>query len=309
MLKSTKEFLKRMKKRIPVHSLIFRLSALILALSLLPFAGAFAEVYMDQQPPAEWDNLETLTWTIFDVNEGDAMLLSCGGEHMMVDGGPRPFREQLRDALDARDLRHLNYIFCTHYHDDHIDGLYYLLTYGFTADKLFHSYSDWALDHDERGRRTVDAAIENGVPVERIGDGYTFTLGGANLRVFQCTEFSNTNARSLVLRVDFKDSSILLCADIIGDTQDWLVKNHPDGTFDTDLIKLPHHGITPTHTTLLDVVTPEAAIVTNRYDNLEYGSKSQIRKYPLNAKFAGEGTIYCVTDGTDWYIYQTKGEF
>lgn len=139
--------------------------AVLLALVLVCLLMlAAAQVYAGD-PPAAWAQKETLEWTVFDVNEGDAMLLTCGGESMLVDGGPKPFRAMLRDELEARGLRHLTRILNTHYHDDHIDGLYYLFTYGFTADEYLHAYSDSAIEGNKLGRRTVQAAKKNGVPV------------------------------------------------------------------------------------------------------------------------------------------------
>lgn len=99
---------------------------------------------------------------------------------MMVDGGPNPFREDLQQALDERGLRHMKYFLNTHYHDDHIDGLYQLLLNGFTADAYLHSYNDWAIRNSELGERTVKAAQKANVPVERILEGDTLSLGGSH---------------------------------------------------------------------------------------------------------------------------------
>lgn len=284
----------------------------LLALALLPacfLTGAAAEVFLGE-PPTEWEKSALLKWTIFDVDEGDAMLLECGGESMLVDGGPNPFREKLRDALDARGLRHgLKYILTTHSHDDHIDGIIRLFEYGFTAGEYLHPYNDWAIRDSERMTRTIKAATRNNVPNRRVVDGDTLTLGEASIRVFQCTTIKGTNARSLMLKVSFQDSSILLCADIIGRTQQYFLENLPEGTLDADLIKLPHHAITPTVPAFLDAVSPVAAIATNVEKEIDPKSINQLKGRPFPAFFSGNGTVYAVTNGTDWYIYQTVGTF
>lgn len=251
----------------------------------------------------------TLQWTIFDVNEGDAMLLTCEGESMMVDGGPNPFREDLQQALDERGLRHMKYFLNTHYHDDHIDGLYQLLLNGFTADAYLHSYNDWAIRNSELGERTVKAAQKANVPVERILEGDTLSLGGATIQVHQCTEFTNTNARALMLKVTYGESSILLCSDIIGQVQHYFLENLPAQELKADLIKLPHHAITPTVPAFLDAVAPEAAVATNREKDLDGKSINQLKSRDLPTFFSGDGTVYAVTDGTDWYLWQTEGTF
>lgn len=277
---------------------------LAVALVCLPLLAA-AQVYTGD-PPASWAQKETLEWTVFDVNEGDAMLLTCGGESLLVDGGPKPFRTMLRDELKARGLRHLTRILNTHYHDDHIDGLYYLFTYGFTADEYLHAYSDSAIAGNKLGRRTVQAAEKNGVPVRRVADGDTLTLGSATVGIIQCTKILNTNARSLVLRVSFGESSVLLCADIIGEVQHELVDTLSEQELRSDLIKLPHHALTPAVPEFLDAVSPQAAVITNRSHNVGMPAKAQLTSRHIPAYFSGDGLVYAVTDGVDWYITQQK---
>ena len=294
----------------PLHSLVKRWVLCVLAAFAICLPHmACAQVFLSQQPPEDWDMEHTLQWTIFDVNEGDAMLLTCEGESMMVDGGPNPFREDLQQALDERGLRHMKYFLNTHYHDDHIDGLYQLLLNGFTADAYLHSYNDWAIRNSELGERTVKAAQKANVPVERILEGDTLSLGGAAIQVHQCTEFTNTNARALMLKVTYGESSILLCSDIIGQVQHYFLENLPAQELKADLIKLPHHAITPTVPAFLDAVAPKAAVATNRQKDLDGKSINQLKSRDLPTFFSGDGTVYAVTDGTDWYLWQTEGAF
>lgn len=286
-----------------------KVGLLICAALMMVTQMALADVYYDVQPPEDWADKTLLEWTLFDVNEGDAMLLSCGGESMMVDGGPAPFRDQLADALDARGLRTMKYFLNTHYHDDHIDGLYYLLKKGFAPEAYLHSYSPSAIESSELCKRTWNEAQKHDVPVERIGNGDTLTLGDAKIDVYQYEKILNTNARSLVLRVQFGESSVLLCADIIGDTQRYFTKNLPAEVLDCDIVKLPHHAITPAVPEFLDAISPLAAMVTNTPSRVKNSSKSQLESRDLVSYYAGSGTVYAVTDGMDWYIWQTPGEF
>lgn len=277
---------------------------------LLCTACASAEVYFAQEPPADWKEKDVLKWTIFDVDEGDAMLLECGGESMLVDGGPNPFREKLKNALEARGLRdRMKYILSTHHHDDHIDGIFRLFEYGFTAGEYLHSYNDFGIRSEERLSRTIRQAEKNGVPIRRVQDGDSLTLGGADIRIFQCTTIKGTNARSLMLKVTYGESSLLLCADIIGQTQRYFLETLGAETLDSDLIKLPHHAITPAVPEFLDAVSADAAVATNVKKQLDNKSVAQLETRPLPALYSGDGTVYAVTDGTDWYLYQTLGEF
>lgn len=269
-------------------------------------SGASAEVFY-AAPPESWQNKTLLEWTIFDVDEADAMLLTCAGESMMVDGGTQPFQNQLAQALEERGLRQMRYYLNTHYHEDHIDGLWRLLVNGFSADSYMHAYGESAVESSARCKRTVQQAKANGMSIRRLMHGDSFLLGDARVEVMQCTQIANVNARSLVLRVSFGESSLLLCADITGQAQKWFLKNV--ALLDADLIKLPHHGITPAVPEFLDAVSPDAAVITNRKNGVESKSIAQLDSRKIPAFFAGDGTVYAATDGVDWYVVQPPEKF
>ena len=283
---------------------------LLIALLLCLFAvsSACAEVYM-QEPPASWADKELLTWTVFDVGQGDCMLLTCGEESMMVDGGVGRYREQLAGALDARGLRHMRYILNTHFHGDHVDGLYHLFKNGFTADEYLQPHDEKELSRSEEGTRALQAATEAGVPMRRIDQGDTIMLGNAKIDVYRCMEVKNDNARSLVLKVHFGESTLLLTADITGKAQHWYVENMPEGVLSADLMKLPHHAITPTVPDLLNAVDPDAVVATTGKKIISGKASAQLTSRKLPHFYSGDGTVYAVTDGIDWYMYQTKYEF
>lgn len=283
---------------------------LCLLLALLCLMGsALAEVHIGPMPE-DWHTKPLLTWTVFDVDEGDAMLLTCGGESMLVDGGPDPFREKLRERLESLGLRRgMKYILNTHAHDDHIDGIIRLFDYGFVPEEYLHSYSDAAVEKDSFQRRAVEKAQRNRVSVRRVGDGSFLRLGDAEVRIYQCDAYADTNARSLMLKVTFGDTSLLLCADITGKTQLYFAENLPQGLLDVDVVKAPHHGITPVNAEFLDEASPEVMIITNRQDKMDQKMLNQLKDRQLPALFSGDGTVYGVTDGVDWYFSQTEGQF
>ncbi len=282
------------------------LIALVLLLCAL-WVPAGAEVHLGQ-PPADWADKELFKLTVFDVNEGDAMLLECGGEAMMMDGGPNPFRESLKNALEARGYSHFKYFFSTHYHDDHINGLYHLMTYGFTADEFIHSYNPITVNLDKLHGRAIRECGRNGIPDRKVGEGDVLTLGGATLNVHRWSDVNNANGRSLTVKLTFGDASVLFTADIIGKTQEYFVANLPAQELKADVLKVPHHGITPVHEEFLTVVDPSLSVVTNRSKDVPK-VQNQMEGREIPTMYSGDGTVYLVTDGTDWYMWQTVDEF
>ena len=160
---------------------------------------AAAQVY-EQEMPADWQEKDILRITAFAVGEGDALLLRCGGESMMVDGGPRPFRDPMKEAMEKRGISHFKYLLSTHSHDDHIDGLYYLMLNGFNTSEYLHPYTEWwaRADKEPRGR-TIKLTEKLGIPNRQVGDGDTLTLGGAELKLHRYTKEKGTCQITLIL--------------------------------------------------------------------------------------------------------------
>ena len=68
-------------------------------------------------------DLHTLTVRLFDVGQGDAILIQNGGSTVLIDGGPHP--ESLARHLDALGLDGgtIDAVILTHSHADHYQGL------------------------------------------------------------------------------------------------------------------------------------------------------------------------------------------
>lgn len=278
---------------------------LFLLLLLLPLTAA-GEVFIDQEIPEDWADKELLRLTVFKTGESDCMLLECGGEYMMVDGGANKWREDLRTALETRGISHFKYLVNTHPHDDHIDGLYRLMQFGFTADEFLTPFRE-GFNHDLHSR-TVRQAAKVGIPFRQLFDGDQLTLGQATLTMHRWEEGSTINDKSGMFRVQFGDASALLCADITGLAQRYLMDALPAEELKADVVKAPHHGLTAFVTEFLDVVDPEFIFITNYKDDTK-GLVNQANYREIPFKHAGSGTVTLVTDGTDWYITQALKTF
>ena len=275
----------------------------LVMLIVLLCTPAVAEIHLEQ-PPENWAQ-DVLRITAIPVGEGDALLLECGGERMMVDGGPSARYHQLTGALDARGITHFKYMLHTHYHDDHINGLYHLMKNGYTAHEYLHPNSDYYVRKDELERRTVEMAQRKDIAVRRLYDGDTITLGGATIRLYRYWDIPNGNGRSMIERVEFGSASALLCADITGKTQEYFTANLPSDQLKADVIKIPHHGITPVNAEFMDVVDPQFAIVTNHREDVSQ-IITQLDGRGIPARYCADGAVILETDGSDWYVWQLE---
>lgn len=274
---------------------------------MLPCVSALGEVYVDQTPPADWSERDLMRLTVFRTGESDCMLMEAGGEAMMIDGGANKWREKLRDALAERGISHLKYIYNTHPHDDHIDGLYRIMQYGVTADEFVSIFAENF--RNDLHARTVKQAEKSGIPYRQLQIGDTLTLGDVTMTIYRWEDGSTINDLSTLTRVEFGDCSMLLTADITGNAQHYFKNYLPAETLKADVAKLPHHGLTPFASEFLDTVDPQFLFVTNYQNDKVKKTRNQANNRKLPIKFSGEGTIVLECDGTDWYIYQKLKEF
>ena len=276
-------------------------TALALLLALCAFRAS-AQVYYEQ-PRNNWYQCPLLRLTALNTAQSDCLLLECGGESMMIDGGSEPFREYLKNAVEAKGITQFKYLLNTHYHEDHISGLYWLMRYGFSAGEYLHPYTDYAEKIITRHANTLAQARRNGIPIRQVKSGDELLLGEAVLTLYRNDESDTTNGRSLVTRVQFGDAVLLLTADIIGKTQTWLTQNLPEGVLKADIVKSPHHGVTAMTVGFLKAVDPECILMTN-IRSKAHASLVQAESRGIPVFLSGEGDVVMETDGDDWYVYQ-----
>ena len=87
-----------------------------------------------------------------------------------------------------------------------------------------------------------------------------------------------------------------------------MLQNLPSEALKADIVKAPHHGITPMVVEFLEAVSPQAVLITNDDSRVDKG-RLQLESRGMPAYYSGEGTVVFETDGEDWYIYQLDGQF
>ncbi len=285
-----------------------RLTMILLVLVLLMPALALGEVHIienESELPEGWSDKELLRLTAIDTDRSDAMLLQCGGENMMIDGGSVQYYPRLEEYFDAHGVTEFKYLFNTHYDNDHIQGLTKTMNSGkYTVGGFYSAVREDFKDKGKYHSTAVRVAKNNNIPFVQIYHGDVLTLGGATINVLRCDEPWGTNARSACTQIVFGESKVLLTGDIDSRPQKWFVQNCDPSLLDCDILKAPHHGINGFEDSFLEATTPESVFVCNYSSHASI--KSGWKRYfeSKGGLFAGDGTVIMETDGTDWYIWQ-----
>lgn len=247
-----------------------------------------------------------LTVHFIDVGQADCALLECDGEYMVIDGGNQEDGQLVISYLQQQGVEELSAVVCSHAHEDHVGGLPSVLAvyptkavYAPTKTYSSNVFDDFLYYTDQQ-------RLE--VTIPQPGD--AFTLGEATVTVLGPVQsYAETNDTSIILRVDYGESSFLFTGDMEvaaeNDMLDFWDRTGNASLLDVDVLKVGHHGSdTSTGYRFLNAVMPEYAVISVGEDN-SYGHPNE---EPLSRlKDAGVtqfrtdrlGTVVAATDGKE----------
>ena len=228
---------------------------------------------------------EALAVTLIDVGQGDAILVrSPSGRTMLVDAGPEDMFFSIRAALRAYGIERLDAVVATHPHTDHIGSMAGVLD-RYEVERFYMTDFPGATPVYERMLRALK---KEGCPVYNTDSlteiDWDEAVSVAVLNPICGQVYEDANASSIVLRIDFGKTAILLTGDMEQETETLLLGALGKEALDADVLKLGHHGSqSATGVGFLDAVSPKYAIVSLGKGN-EYGHPHRAVKNLLKAR-------------------------
>ena len=204
--------------------------------------------------------------TVLDIGQGDCVLLSVAGRHILVDTGSAISRDLLLGELDLLGVDDLEAIVITHPHEDHYGNARMLLE-TCTVGALYIPQGEG----DELGYRVLlEAAQTCGVERRVLRDGDVLSVGDALFEVFcPLPDSPEPNNAGLVLRVCYGDCSLLFMGDAEWAAEAALLARNKD--WKCDFLKVGHHGSkTACSQDFLQATQPQIAAISCAVDN-DYG--------------------------------------
>lgn len=176
-----------------------------------------------------------------DVGQGDATLLRFpGGSNLLVDcGGKETAENELLPSLRRQGINRLNALLLTHFDADHAGGALPILE-AFRVDRMVVSSLS---PRGDLGQKIMNEARRRGIPVRAASLGDTL-CGFQNSKCVILwppeSVGGDENRESIVMKVRFGETSILLTGDIEQPEEKFIMNS--GGYLQSDILKVAHHG-------------------------------------------------------------------
>ena len=262
---------------------------------VIPSPAASAGQTLDENAP--------LQVHFIDVGQALSVLVECDGQFMLYDGGNVDDGSLVVSYLQQQGVEELQYVFCSHAHEDHVGGLAAALAY-FPAH---HVYAPVTEAETKCFRDFVKYTQQQGLSVEVPAAGTVWQLGSATItQLGPVAQYSDTNDTSLVLRLDYGSTSFLLTGDMEADAERDLVNT--GANLKADVLQVGHHGSsTSTSYIFLNSVLPEMGVIScgvnNKYGHPHEETLSILRDAGVDVYRTDLlGTITIGSDGQNYTV-------
>ena len=262
---------------------------------VIPSPAASAGQTLDENAP--------LQVHFIDVGQALSVLVECDGQFMLYDGGNVDDGSLVVSYLQQQGVEELQYVFCSHAHEDHVGGLAAALAY-FPAH---HVYAPVTEADTKCFRDFVKYTQQQGLSVEVPAAGTVWQLGNATItQLGPVAQYSDTNDTSLVLRLDYGSTSFLLTGDMEADAERDLVNT--GANLKADVLQVGHHGSsTSTSYIFLNSVLPEMGVIScgvnNKYGHPHEETLSILRDAGVDVYRTDLlGTITIGSDGQNYTV-------
>lgn len=251
------------------------------------------ELETDDEP-----ELSHLEIHFIDVGQGDATLLLCDGQAMLIDAGENDQGTVVQLYLQKRGVKALDYVIGTHPDSDHIGGLDVVITKFECKEIMMPDYEKTTATY----RDVIAAADYKSYEIVAPVVGEVYSLGGATFTIIAPNDtYRDSNNSSIGILLTHGENTFLFTGDAEEDAEEDILMNGIN--IDADVLHVGHHGSRTASTVeFIEAVSPEYAVIScgegNSYGHPHAGPLNTLRA--IGAKLFRtdeQGSIVVESDG------------
>lgn len=243
-----------------------------------------------------------------DVGQADSALIECDGETMMIDGGNVADSNVVAAYLKKEDVTELNYVVCSHAHEDHVGGLSGALS----VTKADNIYAPKTETNTKAYKNFKKKAEEQNVEIKHPNVGDEIQLGSSTVEFLGPVDENgkDLNSTSIVLKITYGNTSFLFTGDAESDEEEEILNSGAD--LKSTVLKVGHHGSrTSTSYPFLREVMPQYAVISvekgNSYGHPNEETLSKLSDAGVEVYRTDEsGDIVMTSDGNNISITTSK---
>lgn len=246
-----------------------------------------------------------------DVGQGDCTLITSGDNVILVDGGEAGEAENVINFIKNRNITEIDCCIATHPHSDHIGSLSKVLSEFEVKDIIMPEIPENLIPTSKAYEKFMRSLSENTGNVYAAQPGDEYEYDGVKIEILgPVGEYDNLNDMSVVSRIVYGNTSVMLTGDAETPAEKDILKNDFDCS--ADILKIGHHGSrTSSGVDWLNAVNPQYAVISCGMNN-DYGhphkqlinrlEKTEIDYYRTDLI----GTVSFESDGNGFTIKNTE---
>lgn len=194
-----------------------------------------------------------------DVGQADCIFIDYGDVDILIDAGNRADGDLVVSYLNELNTDDLEMVIATHPHEDHIGGMVDVIN-NFDIERIVKPGIS-SLE-TVTSKNFEEAIYINSIPTEWPAQGYQYIYGDLIITVLsdKTKNYTDTNDFSIVVRVDYGDTSFVFTGDAESPVEHDIVASGIN--IDADVLKVGHHGgATSSTAQFVNNISPTYAVI------------------------------------------------
>ena len=234
------------------------------------------------------------------VGQADSTLITCGDHAMLIDAGNDDDDVSVLNYIQSKQgISYLDYVVCTHPHEDHIGAMDSVISNVDVGTVLMPNVTTTTQTFND----LLTSIDNNGLSITVPEVGQEYTLGDATFTVLgPVNDYGdNLNNWSIGIKLTYGDSDFVFTGDAEENAENDIVGTGID--LSAEVFRAGHHGSSTSNSdSLLSAISPEYTVISvgegNSYGHPNAEALDRFNNYGIQIfRTDKQGTIVASTDG------------